>query len=85
MTKEIIKEQLETIYREVFDNDEIVLKEEMTANDIEEWDSLTHLRLIMQVEKTFKVKFTTSEMKKMNNVGVLIDFVLKKIIIESES
>lgn len=78
MTKEIIKEQLETIYREVFDNDEIVLKEEMTANDIEEWDSLTHLRLIMQVEKTFKVKFTTSEMKKMNNVGVLIDFVLKK-------
>ena len=57
----------------------------MTANDIEEWDSLTHLRLIMQVEKTFKVKFTTSEMKKMNNVGVLIDFVLKKIIIESES
>lgn len=79
MTKKIIKEQLEVIYREVFDNDEIVLDDEMTANDIEEWDSLTHLRMIMQVEKIFKIKFTTSEMKKMSNVGVLINFIFEKL------
>ena len=81
MTKEIITEQLTDIYRDVFDDETIVLKEDMTTNDIDGWDSLTHLRLIMQIEKTFDIKFTTAQIKETVNVGKLIDIVSELIIL----
>lgn len=75
MNREEIKNQLTEIYHEVFDDASIILKDSMTADDIEGWDSLTHLRLIMQIEKTYEIKFSTAQIKKMDNVGRLIDTI----------
>ena len=55
MDKNQILEEVQTIFREVLDNEEIVLANETTADDIEEWDSLTHIQLIVAIEKHFKI------------------------------
>ena len=78
MNREEVKKRLEKIYQEVFDDESIMLEENMTSDDIEQWDSITNLRLIMQIEKTFGIKFTTAEMKNMKNVGILINLVFDK-------
>ena len=64
--------RLTSIFREVFDDDDLVLKPELTANDVDGWDSLTHIRLILSVQKAFGVKFSSVEMSRMKNVGDLI-------------
>ena len=69
---------LEAVFRDVLDNDAIVLKEETTAGDIEEWDSLTHIMLISEIEKKFKIKFTSSEITRFKNVGELANSILTK-------
>lgn len=67
--------ELQVIFREVFGDDKIILSRETTMNDIEAWDSLTHLQLIIRIEKRFHIKFTTAQMKKMSNVGDMIDAI----------
>jgi acyl carrier protein len=64
--------RLTSIFREVFDDDDLVLKPELTANDVDGWDSLTHIRLILSVQKAFGVKFSAVEMSRLKNVGDLI-------------
>jgi len=78
MNRDEILGQLTTIFHDELDNDEIVLHFETTADDIEEWDSLSHIQLIVAVEKAFKVRFTSSEIQSWNNVGEMIDCILKK-------
>lgn len=75
MKRKEIEKRLTDIYREVFEDDTIELHDSMTSDDIEEWDSLTHLSLIMQIEKAFAIKFTTVQIKNMVNVGELIDAI----------
>lgn len=74
-----IKEKLQEVFQDVFDDDEIELTEEMTADDIEAWDSLTHVQLIVAVEKAFAVKFSTVEVMKLKNVGEFIALIAKKV------
>ena len=62
-------EQLEEVFREVFDDDEIQLSAETTADDIEGWDSLSHVNLIIAVEMKFDIEFTQSEIRSFSNVG----------------
>ena len=64
--------RLTSIFREVFDDDDLVLKPELTANDVDGWDSLTHIRLILSVQKAFGVKFSSVEMSRLKNVGDLV-------------
>lgn len=78
MTNEEILEKLTGIFHEELDNEEIVLSRETTAEDIEEWDSLSHIQLIVAVEKAFKIRFTSSEIQSWNNVGEMIDCILSK-------
>jgi len=54
-------EQLNALFCKVFDDNDIKITPEMTANDIEEWDSLSHVNLVVAIEKNFKVKFKDSE------------------------
>ncbi len=75
---EIIK-QLNAIFIDVLDNDSIVLKRDTVAKDVEEWDSLTHIQLIVAVEKHFKIKFTTAEIQGFKNVGHLADEINRKL------
>jgi acyl carrier protein len=78
MDKNEILSKLTTIFHDELDNDEIVLNFETTAEDIEEWDSLSHIQLIVAVEKAFGVRFTSSEIQSWNNVGEMIDCILTK-------
>ena len=67
--------RLADIFQDVFDEDSISLRPELTAKDVEGWDSLTHIRLMLTVEKSFKIKFTTSEIGKLENVGDLVALI----------
>ena len=78
MNKEEILEKLQPIFWEELDNEEIVLSPETTADDIEEWDSLSHIQLIVAIEKAFKIRFTSAEIQSWNNVGEMIDCILSK-------
>ena len=70
---------LNEIFRQVFDDDTIVVSRETTANDIEEWDSLTHINLVVAVEMRFKIKFALGELQTLKNVGDMLDLISKKI------
>ena len=78
MDKNQILEEVQEIFREVLDNEEIVLASETIADDIEEWDSLTHIQLIVAIEKHFKIKFTSKEILSWQNVGEMIDCIANK-------
>ncbi|MBR3602267.1 MAG: acyl carrier protein [Lachnospiraceae bacterium] len=74
-----VKETLTEVFQDVFDDDELELFDEMTAEDVEDWTSLTHIQLIVAVEKKFGVKFTTVEVMKLKNVGEFIALIEKKL------
>jgi acyl carrier protein len=74
-----IYNQLTEVFQEIFDDENIVLKPEMTARDIDEWDSLSHIRLVVCVEKTFKVKFSASEVGTLKNVGEFVQLIKSKL------
>jgi acyl carrier protein len=67
--------RLTEIFQDVFDEDSIQLTPELSAKDVDGWDSLAHIRLILTVEKAFKIKFSTSEIGKLENVGDLVAFI----------
>lgn len=74
-----VKQRLEEIFRDVFEDDELQIYAEMSAKDIDDWDSLTHIQLILEIEKAFKVKFTIEEITKTKNVGEFIELLKSKI------
>jgi acyl carrier protein len=74
-----IKERAQSIFREVFDNDKLEIYDAMQAKDVEGWDSLTHITLIMTIEDTFGVKFTTREVMGFQNVGEMLSCLRKKL------
>lgn len=79
MDHSVITEKLTTIFRTVFNDDTIVLRNDLTANDVGNWDSLTHMMMIGEVEKTFSIKFKLKELGKMDNLKSLIDLVELKL------
>jgi acyl carrier protein len=79
MTREFIFEKLTIIFRSVFKDSLLTLSEGMTANDIDNWDSLTHMILISQIENAFNIKFKLKELNKMNNIGALADLLMQKV------
>ena len=79
MTKEIIYEKLNEVFRDVFDDDSIIVNADTTADDIEDWDSLEHINLVSAVEKEFGVKFTMAQVVGMKNVGEMVDVILNAV------
>ena len=79
MNKNEILSKLSQIFREELDNEEITLTEETTANDVEEWDSLSHIQLIVAVEKAFGIRFTSSEIQSWNNIGEMVNSIASKL------
>lgn len=75
---ENIIERLNEVFQNVFDDDEITVDRDTTAADIEDWDSLEHIRLIAAVEREFAVKFTMKEVSAMQNVGEMIDIIAER-------
>ena len=72
-------EKLNGIFRTVFDNDDLDIRPEMTANDVDGWDSLSHVNLILAVEKGFGIRFTQRELLTFKNVGDLLKCIESKI------
>jgi acyl carrier protein len=66
------------IFNDVLDRTDIELSDDTTAGDVEEWDSLTHIQLVVAVEKSFKVRFSAREIQTWKNVGQLVDSLLQK-------
>ena len=79
MQNEALLEQIQEIFRDVLDDEEVVLTEASTAEDVEGWDSLTHIQLIVAIEKHFKIKFTSREILSWKNVGELVDCLAAKL------
>lgn len=79
MEKNEIKSKLEEIFREVLENDEICLTNETTADDIEEWDSLSHIQLIVAIEKEFNIKLTSKEVKELADIQDMVYCIYNKI------
>ncbi len=71
-------DELTRVFREVFDDDSLVLNDEMTADDLDAWDSLSHINLIIAVELTFGIEFKHSEVQSFANVGELLSQIKDK-------
>ena len=82
MTRDQNRSQVEEVFREVFQDDALQLEEQMTAIDVEGWDSLTHVNLIIALEKRLAIKFAAAEISRLTepgqNVGTLLDLVVRK-------
>ena len=72
-------DDLKEIMRDVFEDDNIEPTEAMTAKDVDDWDSLSHIRLMVSIENQFKVKFTTAEIERLQNVGELLRAINSKV------
>lgn len=79
MERDDILKKVEEIFREELELDDLVLNDETTADDVEEWDSLSHVQLVVALEKGFGIKFTSREILSWDNVGDLVDCIAGKI------
>ncbi len=77
MTREEAFEKLNAVFRDVFDDESITVTDSTTADDIEDWDSLSHINLVESVEDEFEVKFSMKDVVKMKNVGEMVDKILE--------
>lgn len=79
MERKEVMDQLTAIFRKVFGNDSLVLRDALTANDVDQWDSLSHMILITEIEKDFSIKFKLKELNKMRNVGNMVEVIISKL------
>lgn len=78
MERNDIINQLNGIFTDVIDNEEVKLADDTTAGDVDGWDSLTHIQLVVAVEKHFKVRFTAKEIQGWKNIGEMVDSIISK-------
>lgn len=79
MSREEVFERVTDIFRDVFDDDELDISDSTNSEDIEDWDSLEHIQLIVGMEKEFKVKFDIKTVNSLENVGQMVDLILSMI------
>lgn len=79
MHEEQIYAELTDVFRDVMDDETIVLRPDLTADDVEEWDSFNHINLIVATEQRFGIKFQTAELESMQNIGHLVDIIRRKL------
>lgn len=78
MSREEIFERVNKVFRDIFDDESITVTDATTANDIEDWDSLEHINLIVAVEEEFGMKFKMGEVVEMKNVGEMADIIAER-------
>ncbi|ADV84246.1 acyl carrier protein [Terriglobus saanensis] len=80
MQQQEIYEQLTPLFRDLFDDETLVLRPDLAAADVPEWDSFNHINLIVAVEQKFGIKFQTAELESMLNVAHLVSLIEKKLV-----
>ena len=75
---------VQDIFRDVFDQPDLVITRESNAQTVEDWDSFAHVNLVVAIERQFKIKFALSELQESKNVGDLLDLVHKKLSLQSK-
>jgi acyl carrier protein len=75
---EAVFETLNKVFQDVFDDDCLVVDQTTTAQDVDGWNSLAHIRLMVSIEKAFKLRFSAAEIASLKNVGDMVDLILRK-------
>ena len=78
MTAEETLERIQQIFRDVFDRPNLVILRQTTAKDVEDWDSLAHINLVVAIEKSFRITFALGELQSLQNVGNMVDLIVRK-------
>lgn len=79
MSREEVFDKVQTIFRDVFDDDSLVIVDSTNSDDIEDWDSLEHIALIVSMEKEFNLKFDIKQVNKLENVGQMVDLIISML------
>jgi acyl carrier protein len=79
MDSEKIFNEVQEIFRDIFDDNDLVINHQTNSADIENWDSLNHINLISVIEKQFNVKFTLAELMHLKDVGLMLELLTEKI------
>jgi acyl carrier protein len=74
-----ILEEVQSIFRDILDQPDLILTRESNANNVEDWDSLAHINLVSAIEKHYKIKFALGELQELKNVGDMIDLIQAKL------
>ena len=78
MNRENIKEELQSVFIDVFDDEDLTISNSMSSDDIEDWDSLNHIVLVLSIEKCFDIRFMTGEVQSLKDVGDMIKLLEEK-------
>jgi acyl carrier protein len=79
MNREDIFSNVQDVFRDVFDEDNLIIENSTNSDDIEDWDSLNHINIVSAIEKEFKIRFALGELQSLKDVGAMIDLMLKKL------
>jgi acyl carrier protein len=79
MTREEIFNGVQDIFRDIFDEDDLIISDSTNADEIEDWDSLNHINLVSAIEQEFKIKFALGELVTLKDVGAMIDLMIEKL------
>ncbi len=78
LDREKVVDRLNHLFRDIFDDDDIAVTDATVAADIDGWDSLAHITLILGVEREFRIKMTAAEVGSLKNVGLMIDVIVAR-------
>ena len=79
MTKDAIQEKLQSVFRDVFEDDDLSIDRDSSAETVDGWDSLMHVSLMINVERVFGVKFSTTQVASLKDVGELVDLIESRL------
>jgi len=79
MTRKEVFNGVQDIFRDIFDEDDMVIEDKTSSDDIEDWDSLNHINLVSAIEKEFEIRFALGELMTLKDVGAMIDLMIEKL------
>ena len=79
MTRKELFDGVQDIFRDIFDEDDMVIEDKTSSDDIEDWDSLNHINLVSAIEKEFEIRFALGELMALKDVGAMIDLMVEKL------
>ena len=79
MTRDELLNRIQGIFRDIFDENDMVIENNTSSDDVEEWDSLNHINLVSAIEKEFKIKFALGELMTLKDVGAMVNLMMDKL------